>query len=74
MSSLPAVPLESKFTVSALADTAEALITNAAAEPWRTSSSSDWMVTSGMVVRGAMSGWKLVSTPSMDLFGVERDV
>ena len=48
--------------VSALGAT-DALITKVAAIPWETSSSTDWMVSTGVVIRGAMAGSNAVRTP-----------
>ena len=54
MSWEPAVPLEVRFTVMALLDDADALITKVAGAPCETSSSTDWMVRTG-VTRGSAS-------------------
>src|SRR5580704_6007691 len=49
MSALVAVPPEVRFTVMALAEATDALITKVAGAPWDTTSLADWMVRVGVV-------------------------
>ena len=65
MSLGPAVPPGVRLTVVSAVGATEALITKVAAIPWATTSFTDWIVRTGVVVRGAIAGRNAVSVPTV---------
>src|SRR5580698_9228640 len=74
MSPEPAVPPDVRLTVVSLVGAVEAVITKVAGAPCATSSSTDWMVSTGVVVRGAMAGRNAVKVPWTTPLELDLDV
>ena len=74
MSPEPAVPPDVRFTVVSVVGADDALITKVAGAPCATSSSTDWMVSTGVVVRGATAGRNAVKVPWTSPPELDRDV